>query len=135
MKTSKQTKTSIKKQEKKLEMPNTLALYSSTSQKCRTLNNYKDLPTKVGYIQGFINRLRNRATRVATINGEDAYVIKAHDLDECLARLAKAAIDKTVLDVANREETAKLKLSEMSKELEKKSDETTILNNKLEIYI
>ena len=89
---------------------------------------------KVAAIQNFINRLRNRASKVTTLNNETAYTIKAYDLDECLSKLAKHLVDRDNIERKNREETLRLRVTELNNELDRKDVDIQILKSKLNSY-
>jgi len=99
-----------------------------------TLNLIPDLHLKVTAVQNFINRLRNRATKMSTLGDEVAYMIKAFDLDECLSKLAKQLLDRENFERKNREETMQLRITELNNELDRKDTEIQILRSKLDSY-
>ena len=102
--------------------------------KTNTINMVPELHNKVHMVQAFINRLRNRATKVNLLSSGPGYIIAANDLDECLAKLTKHIFDRSLMENFNREESHNMIKAQYNSQLEIKTYEIQILESKIQYF-
>ena len=92
-----------------------------------------EIHNKVHMVQAFINRLRNRATKVNLLSSGPGYIIAANDLDECLAKLTKHIFDRSLIENFNREESHNMIKAQYNSQLEIMSVHTSWLFSEFDL--
>lgn len=70
-----------------------------------TRNPQLPVVAKIAFIQGFINKLRNKVQRVDLLSNGFGFVINAVDLEECVNYLNKGLVGFAEKEIKNRTES------------------------------
>ena len=79
--------------------------FASTLFQTVNKNNHLDVVNKLGFVQTFLTKLRNRCTEVETLAGGPGIVFSLNDFNECLHTFCQSLLKYSEVELRTRVET------------------------------